>query len=413
MNCLLKNYRKMTTENIGKLIIKAYPKEVVSILKFIGEQSEKLNYRTFIVGGTVRDIILARRGRSPKESKDIDIAVECSKWELIQKLTRKVGQSATLYKFHNEFNTATLFFDRVGQPMSVDNIRIDFTPTRFEIYPKPGSLPQVRCGADICRDLYRRDFTMNSIAACLNPTEFGVVYDPYGGLLDIKRKLIKVIHKESFRDDPTRIIRAIRFVSRFNFKLEKTTKDLLLWGLKNDYLKNVSRERLRNEFICVLKENPPCRTVSTLKLFQKYGIYISNMLKFKGKIFKLLNHPLTAKYPVQIKIAILLSKLNLRQIKTFLEDMKFERRLKNEIIHLFRFMSGEINAVPLPVWSDDFFSIINFNYPRQTLITGNDLIKFGFKPGAIFKKILLDVNRNKNIKSYFQAKRYILRKYQQ
>jgi tRNA nucleotidyltransferase (CCA-adding enzyme) len=109
---------------------------------------------------------------------------------------------------HEKFGTAVLLF--------ADGFKIDVATARHEYYAWPGALPTVETSS-IKRDLYRRDFTMNTLAAGLNPGSYGRVIDFFGGARDIKDKIIRVLHNLAFVEDPTRILRAIRFSSRFSF----------------------------------------------------------------------------------------------------------------------------------------------------------------------------------------------------
>jgi tRNA nucleotidyltransferase (CCA-adding enzyme) len=158
----------------------------------------------YLVGGAVRDLLLGR-GRA-----DIDLAVEGDPDALAAAL------GAEPLAAHERFGT--LKVRRGGE-------EIDIAATRRETYTRPGALPRVEVGAPIRSDLARRDFTVNAMAVPLGrPME---LIDPYDGQVDLERGVLRVIHDESFVDDPTRAIRAARYAARFGFELEQGTAELI------------------------------------------------------------------------------------------------------------------------------------------------------------------------------------------
>ena len=364
----------------------------MDILKTIGIESSKFNCSAYLVGGPVRDIVLG------KKSKDLDIVVESkTKKNCIKKLTENLARTlkAKSFLYYKEFGTSTIFL-RNGKS-------IDLAMARSEVYKKPGVLPVVR-PSDIYSDLKRRDFTINSMAICLSEDKFGLLVDPNNGLDDIRKKQIRVLHKKSFVDDPTRILRAIRFSVRLDFKIEKETLGLLKESIKRNDLKNVSKERIKKEFLAVLVEKD---TYKILKKFSEFGIFLFDLKLTKEKQYMLKNLNI-GKNPVPLKLSILLLGEKINKIKSILKEMKLEREITNQIITVFRYISGDI-IKNLPEWSKYFFKIAKIE-KRKFFIDGNALIKLGFKPGPVFRKILSDVNK-KNFSNYIQAEKYILRRY--
>jgi tRNA nucleotidyltransferase (CCA-adding enzyme) len=188
----------------------------------------------FLVGGCVRDWYLGRK------CFDIDITFKDYPIEIAKFLSEKFSFK---YQEFKDFLTIRLISE---------NRRIDLATFRKEKYPYPASLPVVEISSSIEEDLKRRDFTVNSIAISLNNDTYRAV-DPFGGIDDIENKKIRVLHKKSFIDDPTRIFRAIRFSKRFGWEIEKNTMDLLERDKK--YIKELSKERIRNEIIKILQED--------------------------------------------------------------------------------------------------------------------------------------------------------------
>ena len=211
----------------------------------INDTSNKL----FYIGGVVRDELL------DKQSIDIDItyvgnAIEyCSKFgEVIQINpdfgTVRVKIPSSPHREITDFVPSTGSGHNVSEELN--NVIVDFASTRSETYPKKGHLPVVeKIGCSLKEDVLRRDFTINALAKSITT---GEIVDYVGGLIDLKNKKLRVLHDNSFIDDPTRIIRGLKFAMRFNFELEEHTKKL-----QDEYLKNInydmSYKRIKKELI--------------------------------------------------------------------------------------------------------------------------------------------------------------------
>ncbi len=196
-------------KNIVAVMHEQLPSEIIRILKNSGKLAERLNCQAYAVGGFVRDLLLRR------PNLDIDIVVEGDGIEFAKLFAEEYGVRA---RYHKKFNTAVLIFP--------DGLRVDVASARFEYYQYPAALPIVEFGS-LKMDLYRRDFTINTLAISLGPDEFGHLIDFFGGQRDIKEKVVRVLHSLSFVEDPTRILRAIRFEQRFGFRIGKQTASLI------------------------------------------------------------------------------------------------------------------------------------------------------------------------------------------
>lgn len=187
----------------------------------------------FLVGGTVRDLLLGR------QSLDIDIAVEGD----IDAFASELG-AVTSYRLirHGRFGTGTL---------RGEGFTIDFARTRRETYARPGALPIVEA-AGIEQDLARRDFTVNAIALRLTPPREGELLDPSGGREDLSARSIRVLHDRSFQDDATRMLRACRYAARLGFQIATETLSLLRRDLA--YVDTISGPRLRRELSLMFRE---------------------------------------------------------------------------------------------------------------------------------------------------------------
>jgi tRNA nucleotidyltransferase (CCA-adding enzyme) len=189
----------------------------------------------YLVGGAVRDLL---RGEDPK---DVDIAVEGDARSAARAVAQRLGGDAREYE---RFGTAT-----VETPGSTYN----FATTRQESYDAPGALPRVT-PASLAEDLGRRDFAINAIAIGLTSDDLGHLYDPFGGVADMEAGVVRVLHERSFLDDPTRLLRAVRYATRLGFALDPETERLAREAVAADALSTVSGARIRDELMDLLRE---------------------------------------------------------------------------------------------------------------------------------------------------------------
>ena len=187
-------------------------------------------WHLYLVGGAVRDLLLATRSTANFSIKDIDLVVDgCEQ-------TAQVGAGVELAKaiqrrhsdcglnIYGTFQTAALLWD---ENSIFGSLGIDIATARTETYPYPAANPVVE-SSSIDRDLYRRDFTINAIALRLTPDpKQPPLLDLYGGLADLEARQMRVLHPDSFIDDPTRIYRGVRFAKRLNFILEPQTEQYI------------------------------------------------------------------------------------------------------------------------------------------------------------------------------------------
>ncbi len=224
-----------------------YDKKALKIIQKIGREADKKGLSAYVVGGVVRDILLKRK------NFDIDIVVEGDAIVFARGLEKEFGVEFVFYK---KFGTATAVFP--------GNFYIDLVSARKESYPFPGALPTVRRGP-LKADLFRRDFTINAMAVSINYEDYGTLVDEWGGFEDLKAQKVRILHDKSFIDDPTRILRAVRFEQRFDFKIERHTLCLLKNAVKNNYLSRVKSPRYFEEFKKILCEDNPVKGLRRLK----------------------------------------------------------------------------------------------------------------------------------------------------
>lgn len=302
-----------------KIELKTLDLEFKRILKVASEIAFCHNFSIYLVGGIARDLLLKR------PVFDLDIVVEGDAISFGEKMADHFNQKLMR---HHSFKTATL---------TCGSHKVDLATARREHYPHPGALPKVK-PASLKDDLFRRDFTINAMAISLNRQDYGKLFDFYGGLNDLRQKLIKVLHPESFFDDGLRILRAIRFEQRFQFKIEPKTYSLMLQAVKAGALSWINRHRVRDELILFFSEDKPYRYLKRLYQLERLN-FISKKVALSQDDFKFfiraqlaLNYyrRLTKKRPLKVWI-IYLAKIFLK-----LPEAKMP-----EVIESFGFKKGE------------------------------------------------------------------------
>lgn len=240
------------------------PKDIQDLLKRVGAEADRLGVRAYLVGGVVRDLMLGQ------SSADIDIVIEGDGIAFARKLAEKFKVEALV---HERFRTAALTLK--------DGMVLDVVTARRETYAAPGALPDV-VAATMKEDILRRDFTVNALAAGLNADDFGVLRDDVHGTEDLEAKLIRVMHEQSFIDDPTRILRAARYAVRFGFQFDALTEDLLNQAVEQDVFKNITAPRYFLELRRILDEKDPIPVLDLLAAWGgiRYVAYeVANRLK--------------------------------------------------------------------------------------------------------------------------------------
>jgi tRNA nucleotidyltransferase (CCA-adding enzyme) len=200
----------------------------------------------YLVGGAVRDLL---RGAAPA---DLDIAVEGDGRSTARAVADRLGGQVREYE---RFGTSDVV---------LPDHTLHFATTREEVYEAPGELPNV-AQTTLSEDLRRRDFTVNALAIGLTGDDLGHLYDPFGGLADLEAGLIRVLHDRSFLDDPTRLLRAVRYAARLDFALEQETERLAREAVAADALSTVSGKRIGADLMAVLEEHEVGRAVERLR----------------------------------------------------------------------------------------------------------------------------------------------------
>lgn len=242
---------QMRRKRIRRLLEERLSERICGLLREIGDVAEALGVTAYVVGGFVRDLLMR------SETLDVDIVIEGDAIEFAKAFAD--GRDCRV-RSHSMFHTAVMIFP--------DGFKVDVATARLEYYEEPAALPNVE-GSSIKLDLYRRDFTINALAVCLNPESFGELIDFFGAQRDIKDHTIRVLHNLSFVEDPTRIFRAIRFERRFNFRIGKHTLSLMRSTIKSDFPGKLSGKRLLAEVRLIFQEAEP---YALLKRIDELGL---------------------------------------------------------------------------------------------------------------------------------------------
>ncbi|MBF2050285.1 MAG: CBS domain-containing protein [Elainella sp. C42_A2020_010] len=227
------------------------------------KQAEQRGWQLYLVGGAVRDLLLAKPGQ-PLLLDDIDLVVDGfhraadqAAGVAMAKALQQLYPAARL-QIHGRFQTAALLWHH--DPV-LDSLWIDIATARTEFYPYPAANPEVEASS-IRQDLYRRDFTINALAIRLTPPRIGELLDFFGGVVDLRAKQIRVLHANSFIEDPTRIYRAVRFAVRLGFEIDPQTEGYIRTAIASGIYHRIQAEvektpalqtRLRQELRYILE----------------------------------------------------------------------------------------------------------------------------------------------------------------
>jgi tRNA nucleotidyltransferase (CCA-adding enzyme) len=400
---------------ISRLMKERLPERLQCLLEEFGRVGDELGYSIYAIGGFVRDLLMR------VENFDIDIVVEGDGIRFAETLERRVS---CRIRTHKKFGTAIILFS--------DGLKVDVATARLEIYDSPAALPTVERGS-IRMDLYRRDFTMNTLAIQLNPKAFGEIIDFFGGMKDIKEKVIRVLHNLSFVEDPTRIFRAIRFEQRLGFQIGKHTQNLMKNSVKMGFLQRLSGGRVLSELIVILKEDNPISALNRMKDFDLLRFLHPN-LKFDREVFDLFEriHHVTSWFDLLfldvhydrwlIYFYGIIDGLKEEEIEEMAQRLSMNEKERKRTVEgkrlsdqsLLRFFSwintgyspkrSEIYAILDPLSTEtNLFMMAKTNQMAtrryislyftqlkdvKPLLKGADLIQMGVKPGPFIKKAL-------------------------
>ncbi|MCC6157994.1 MAG: CCA tRNA nucleotidyltransferase [Deltaproteobacteria bacterium] len=248
-----------TLEDLAARFRTSVPAAILRRVRAIATWTREDAARCALVGGPVRDLLLGA------PNIDIDLAVETDVRALVRRAEREWGCEA---RYYDAFETATLLFE--------DGSKIDLARTRTETYAQPGALPDVE-PASLDDDLRRRDFTINAMALVVRGDGFERLLDPFDGRSDLARRWVRMLHRASFLDDPTRIYRAARFAGRLNFRVETKTARRILSAVAAFAPASVSAARLAREMRLILSEAHPVPALWLVQQFRAERFVFPNL----------------------------------------------------------------------------------------------------------------------------------------
>jgi len=421
------------TRNIIKFMYERLSKRLVNVLKTIGQTAEDIGCSAYVVGGFVRDLFLYR----PNE--DLDIVIE---GDGIQFARTYAKLNAARIHTHEKFGTAVIIFP--------DGFKVDVATARMEYYQFPAALPTVEMSS-IKLDLFRRDFTINTLSIQLNPKRFGTLIDFFSAQKDIKGKMIRILHNLSFVEDPTRVFRALRFEKRFDFTIGKLTSGLIDNAVKMDFFRRLSGRRVFTELRLILSEESPTPTLMRLQDYDLLKVIhpsinmdknLSALLNSTKKVLSwydlLFLEESYMKWAVYFMALIrdcdretsedICARFELmpRHRKIFCQErfnaertlwrLERKRQVPNSV--LYRGLKGFRTEIVLHMMAatrkknikraiSHYFTQLRF---VDISVTGRDLKKRGLKPGPIYREILesvLDAKLNGRLNSRQEELAYI------
>lgn len=386
------------------------------LLKAIRRVARRVGTPVYLVGGPLRDALLGR------PAADIDIAVEGDSTRFGKALARELHGT---FKSYRRFGTGTVAFK--GSEGQVDVAR-----ARTETYASPAALPRVRA-ADIRADLRRRDFTINAMAypltACRQPRTVAdheslspdthrptldprpltpSLIDPFNGLEDLRRGLIRALHEKSFEDDPTRIFRAVRFAVRFGFRIEPRTLGLMNRAIREGRLDLLSGKRVLAELELVMRETDSGEILAALN---RMGVF-SSLFGTKLKPDCLRN---VARLPDSaLRLLYLTSYLGARnwgagvrdwpltrEQRTVLVSLKAYFRIRHPLLRaerpsrVFALLEGQArdalrieSALEPRALADKIVAFLDCYSLVKPALTGQDFQRMGIRPGPIYSELL-------------------------
>ncbi|NLV15897.1 MAG: CBS domain-containing protein [Syntrophomonadaceae bacterium] len=386
------------------------PRRIKDILQIAGNIADLMEVGVYCVGGFVRDLLIG------VPNFDVDLVVEGDGLVFAERLASKLGGRSRL---HERFKTGVVLLS--------DGYKIDVATARTEYYEFPAALPSVE-RSSMREDLYRRDFTINTLAICLNQHRYGELVDYFGGLQDLHEGLIRILYNLSFVEDPTRIIRAIRFETRFKFRIEPNTLDLARDAIHRRLLRQLSHKRIRQELLLILEERDP---MPALRRMDEIGVweYVLPEVKLDGALrYTLRRVPRVLAWLAErqldlglrrwvVYLEVLLAEVSLDVLAQILDRYKFDRDANKSLLNtpVMIEMARVFQENPdMPMSKLDcllrgysrenivfFLLCVNEEWAWEKAVkymelvkevksemTGKDLIEMGLKPGPVFQVIL-------------------------
>lgn len=256
--------KTLTREYIVELINKRQDKSL-EVLRKVGKVADSIDYPCYVVGGWVRDLLLGR------DNDDIDIVVVGSGKHIAESVAKYIKGKVSIYEAYG-----------TAQIMTDDGLEVEFVGARREFYHRESRNPIVENGT-LQDDMDRRDFTINDMAICINSDSFGEFIDPYNGYEDLKKGVIRCVGdaNERFSEDPLRMLRAIRFSTRFDFPIDQLTYDAI--KAQCDRIKIITKERILMELNKMILCKEPSKAFIMLKDSGLLKLILPDVDKMAGR----------------------------------------------------------------------------------------------------------------------------------
>jgi tRNA nucleotidyltransferase (CCA-adding enzyme) len=343
----------------------AVPAAAAKLLAPLAAEAHRRATPLYAVGGPVRDWLLRR------PNFDLDLTVAGDPDPVAAAAARLLGGAVESF---GRFGTRRV--------VSKAKFRVDVATTRAESYPEPACLPAIDAvRVPIERDLFRRDFTINALAVRLDDGSHSLT-DPYGGLRDLRDGVLRVLHPQSFRDDPTRVFRAARFLGRLKYRPAPGMADEAADALAAGHAAKLSPHRLLHELVCLLGEKDPRPAFAVLK---SWGYLDLLHPAFPSK--------LALPAGVEPRLAALALALGPSQGRAFVDAFPHPHHLRtvlHEALALAFSDKSPRTAPEAPVAAAvrRFLPKAPAAALKPCFLTGADLIALGHKPGPEFHKLL-------------------------
>lgn len=380
--------------NLQKQMKAQLSKDILNTLELCSDTAFEQNCKIYLIGGVVRDLILN------KKIFDIDVTVEGNAVEFCHKLAQK--KYCQILQVQNDLKTVKAVFE--------NKIEIDFASTRQEFYPRRGHLPVVaKIGCTLEEDVYRRDFTINSLAMSLNQNNYGEVIDYVGGVADIKNKTIRILHENSFNEDPSRILRGLKFAARFDFHRDSHTKELQAKYINSQLHDDISWTRIKSELKQSFNLNNP-RVYDMFIANETYKLIYGEKTNLKGLEIKTIVDKYNPEYVWLVYLGTVLKKPeiienfcftryekkiftdrdsllkeNLSILNSNYDIFKFFEKRSIEAILVYYLLTQRKEAL---IYLENLASI-------KVQLTGEELIELGLKEGKEIGDMLNEILKRK------------------
>ncbi|MDZ8030812.1 CBS domain-containing protein [Nostoc sp. DedSLP04] len=430
------------------------------LLTTASQEAEKQGWHLYLVGGAVRDLLLTEAVAGTLMIKDIDLVVDgfhksadVGAGVELAKALQQLYPMARL-EIHGAFQTAALLWHKDPE---LDSLWVDIATARTEFYPYPAANPEVEASS-IRQDLYRRDFTINALALRLTSPRTGELLDFFGGLLDLQAKQIRVLHANSFIEDPTRIFRGVRFAVRFGFEIESQTEEFIRYAINSGVYDRTAQEnsrtpalqtRLKTELKHILEApywKSALQLLDNLEALQcihpslKLDVEVLRQLRLLERCLRrfdpqptlihwemrletLIAH-LTPEYRAKVAKNLQLQEDGIKRLQNLVcaqtEVMESLPKCQSpsQVVQLLRQydlpMLILIAVQSLRSLRHQIWEYLTVWANVQPLLNGNDLKKLGYKPGPQYRQILDDMlaaTLDGVIKDKTEAKEFLAQHY--